>query len=102
MAAPASAAAIASRAISSGVSGRYGLIVGVWIDPVTAQVITTLPRRGILFLPSSTAPIMAEFGLQVVRVFSGGKNAVPFPQFSIEPKITAAAICSKSAACFLV
>src|SRR5437870_5455958 len=48
IAAPASAAAIASRAISSGVSGRCGLIVGVWIDPVTAQVMTTLPRRGML------------------------------------------------------
>jgi len=23
----------------------------VWIDPVTAQVMTTLPRSGILFLP---------------------------------------------------
>src|SRR5438105_15785100 len=53
IAAPASAAAIASRAISSGVSGRCGLIVGVWIEPVTAQVITTLPRRGIF--PSSPA-----------------------------------------------
>src|SRR5713101_4851702 len=55
IAAPASAAAIASRAISSGVSGRYGLIVGVWIDPVTAQVMTTLPRRAIFRLPSPLA-----------------------------------------------
>src|SRR5580700_8695067 len=64
IAAPASAAAIASRAISSGVSGKWGLIVGVWIDPVTAQVMTTLPRSGILFLPPADGddyPIMAEF-----------------------------------------
>ncbi len=38
MAAPASAAAIASAAISSGVTGRWGDIEGVWIEPVTAQV----------------------------------------------------------------
>src|SRR5579862_1434963 len=47
IAAPASAAAIASRATSSGVSGRYGLIVGVWIEPVTAQVMMTLLFNGI-------------------------------------------------------
>src|SRR5215472_3416722 len=51
IAAPASAAAIASRAISSGVSGRYGLIVGVWIEPVTAQVMTTLLFKGMGALP---------------------------------------------------
>ena len=42
MLAPASAAAIAAVAISSGVTGRCGDIDGVWIDPVTAQVTTTL------------------------------------------------------------
>src|SRR3984893_11460242 len=65
IAAPTSAAAIASRAISSGVSGKCGLIVGVWIDPVTAQVMTTLPRRGILFLPPADGhdyPIMTSLG----------------------------------------
>src|SRR5215468_1648323 len=41
IAAPASAASIAWVATSSGVSGRCGLIVGVWIDPVTAQVMMT-------------------------------------------------------------
>src|SRR5208282_1949585 len=45
MAAPASAASIACFATSSGVSGRCGLMVGVWIDPVTAQVMMTLPER---------------------------------------------------------
>src|SRR6185437_12557925 len=45
IAAPASAAPIAWLATSSGVSGRCGLIVGVWIDPVTAQVMMTFPER---------------------------------------------------------
>ena len=42
MAAPASAASIAPAAISSGVIGRCGVIEGVWIEPVTAQVMMTL------------------------------------------------------------
>src|ERR1051326_4259347 len=42
MAAPASAASIDCRAISSGVKGRYGDMVGVWIEPVTAQEMMTL------------------------------------------------------------
>src|SRR4051812_21408314 len=41
IAAPAAAAAILSSAICFGVIGRYGVIVGVWIEPVTAQVIMT-------------------------------------------------------------
>ena len=43
IAAPASAAPIAASAISSGVTGRCGDIEGVWIAPVTAQVMMTLP-----------------------------------------------------------
>src|SRR5713101_7168802 len=43
IAAPACAAPIAPSAISSGVTGRCGDIVGVWIAPVTAQVMMTLP-----------------------------------------------------------
>jgi hypothetical protein len=42
MVAPASAAAIAASAISSGLTGRCGDIDGVWIEPVTAQVMITL------------------------------------------------------------
>ena len=34
-----------SAAICAGVMGRYGDIVGVWIDPVTAQVMMTLLAR---------------------------------------------------------
>ena len=41
IAAPASQAAMAASAISSGVTGRYGDIDGVWIAPVTAQVMMT-------------------------------------------------------------
>src|SRR3989442_14018338 len=43
IAAPACAAPIAASAISSGVTGRYGDMLGVWIEPVTAQVMMTLP-----------------------------------------------------------
>ncbi len=50
--APASAAAIASAAISSGVSGRYSDIVGVWMEPVTAQVMMTLPSFAMAPAPS--------------------------------------------------
>src|SRR6476661_6006918 len=42
MAAPASAAPRAASAICSAVTGRCGDIDGVWIEPVTAQVIMTL------------------------------------------------------------
>src|ERR1043165_9208076 len=50
MAAPASAAAIAASAISSGVIGRYGDMVGVWIEPVTAHVMMTLPCAAAIVL----------------------------------------------------
>src|SRR5258705_907788 len=43
IAAPAFAAPIAPSAISSGVIGRCGDMLGVWIAPVTAQVTMTLP-----------------------------------------------------------
>src|SRR5208283_223995 len=39
MAAPARAAAMADSAISSGVTGRYGDMDGVWMAPVMAQLI---------------------------------------------------------------
>ncbi len=42
IAAPASAAPIACSAIWSGVTGSASDIVGVWIAPVTAQVMMTL------------------------------------------------------------
>src|SRR6185312_6004613 len=42
MAAPASAAPIAASAISLAVMGRCGDMDGVWIEPVTAQVMMTL------------------------------------------------------------
>jgi len=43
IAAPASAAPTAASTISSGVIGKWGDIEGVWIAPVTAQVMITLP-----------------------------------------------------------
>src|SRR5882672_1131329 len=42
IAAPASEAPIAASAISCAVTGRCGDIDGVWIEPVTAQVMMTL------------------------------------------------------------
>src|SRR6266403_649789 len=42
MAAPASAAPNADSAISAAVTGRWGDIDGVWIDPVIAQEMITL------------------------------------------------------------
>src|SRR5260370_351910 len=48
MAAPASAAPIAASAISWAVIGIWGDIDGVWIEPGTARVVTTLRAgRGI-------------------------------------------------------
>src|SRR5580698_2364482 len=42
MAAPASAASMEERAISSGVIGRYSDMLGVWMAPVTAQLMMIL------------------------------------------------------------
>ncbi|MCY1314094.1 hypothetical protein D9M70_646940 [compost metagenome] len=42
MAAPARAAPIALAAMSSGVTGRWGDMDGVWLDPVMAQLMMTL------------------------------------------------------------
>lgn len=42
IATPAAAAAIAASAMSSGATGRWGEIDGVWIALVTAQVMMTL------------------------------------------------------------
>src|ERR1041385_2464976 len=50
MAAPASAASTAASAISCGVTGSAFDIDGVWIAPVTAQVMMTLRLMTALFL----------------------------------------------------
>src|SRR6187551_95082 len=50
-AAPASAAPIAASAISLAVMGRCGDIDGVWIEPVTAQVMMTLRPLAMAFPP---------------------------------------------------
>src|ERR1700693_372985 len=70
MAAPASAAPIAASAISVGVIGRWGDMVGVWIAPVIAQVMMTLldaamndfprPSAGQHRLPPARFVIAAE------------------------------------------
>ena len=60
MAAPASAAPIAASAISCAVIGRCGDIDGVWIEPVTAQVMMTLFLTGHGFTPSVFGPILSN------------------------------------------
>ncbi len=50
MAAPASAASTAASAISCGVTGKAFDIEGVWIAPVTAQVMMTLRLMFFAFL----------------------------------------------------
>ena len=54
MAAPAFAAPITASTICSGVTGRCGDIVGVWIEPVTAHVTITLRSGAIGALPRLT------------------------------------------------
>src|SRR6056297_712762 len=49
MAAPASAAPIAASAISAAVTGRCGDMLGVWIPPVTAQVMMTFRASAMPF-----------------------------------------------------
>src|SRR3954447_13686425 len=60
MAAPASAAPIAASAISSGVTGRCGDMDGVWMAPVTAQVMMTL-----LDLATAFSPVSLNFTLKI-------------------------------------
>src|SRR5438132_10003603 len=74
MAAPASAAATAASAISFGVIGRYGDIDGVWIAPVTAQVMMTLRDALILVSPSSNLVPM----LNLVRILNPARMPNPF------------------------
>src|SRR5687767_8815998 len=69
MAAPASAASMAACAISSGVTGRWGDMEGVWIAPVTAQVMMTL--RGAAMASSS------ELGLRGLVGSKSREQPVP-------------------------
>jgi len=48
IAAPASAAAIDCSAISAGAIGRYSLMLGVWMAPVTAQLMMILAKAFLL------------------------------------------------------
>jgi len=51
---------MAASAISSGVIGRCGDMVGVWMEPVTAQVTITLSRCAAMrLLRVRDAPIVA-------------------------------------------
>src|SRR5262245_55754843 len=72
IAAPASAAPMAASAIWSGVTGKCGDIDGVWIEPVTAHVMTTLLGFA-MFLP----PLLARSLFLVGRHKSDGDVFLP-------------------------
>ena len=60
MAAPASAAPIALSAICAGVMGRCGDMLGVWIEPVMAQLMMTFSAFFNLrpsFVPSAVTAV---------------------------------------------
>ena len=63
MEAPASAAAMASSAISLGVRGKCSDMVGVCIDPVTAQVMMTFPSLAIIVSSLKPVPYLMACGL---------------------------------------
>src|SRR3954466_1658727 len=69
MAAPASAASTAASAISCGVTGSAFDIDGVWIAPVTAQVMMTL-RAMLALFPGS--------GFLLLRCLVRGQRCQPF------------------------
>src|SRR5690348_1909003 len=69
IAAPASAASTAASAISCGVTGNAFDIEGVWIAPVTAQVMMTL-RAMLALFPRS--------GSLLVRCLARGQRCQPF------------------------
>ena len=83
IAAPASAAPIAASAISDGVIGRCGVIVGVWIEPVTAQVMMTFWPAAIFLLRwldvPSCRPRALELGgrRRAVSIRGGGLGRRP-------------------------
>src|SRR5215510_10624429 len=79
--APALAAPIAASAISSGVIGRCGDMVGVWIAPVTAHVMMTLPCAAAIVSSASlherTSPVrILRMKIEIRRVEPGDYKAV--------------------------
>src|SRR5688572_3731504 len=81
-AAPASAAPIAPSAISSGVMGRYGDIEGVWIAPVTAQVMMTFRDSAISVLLCELAFVGRQRHQPPVAPAFAGRATVPRQQFA--------------------
>src|SRR3954469_23539477 len=81
-AAPASAAPIAASAISLAVIGRCGDIEGVWIEPVTAQVMMTFWLLAI-FPPRDAVSIFA--GAQTRPAGERVKSLYRQPSYSSSP-----------------
>jgi hypothetical protein len=67
MLAPASAASIAAVAMSSGVTGRWGDMEGVWIEPVTAQVTITFEFFAISVQRSAMLHIESQPAVCIMR-----------------------------------
>src|SRR5688572_17852623 len=76
IAAPACAAPIAASAISSGVTGRYGDMLGVWIEPVTAQVMMTLPCAAAIVDSRHIHGAASPMKIEIRRVEPGDHKAV--------------------------
>ena len=77
MAAPASAAPMAASAISLAVIGKCGDIDGVWIEPVTAQVMMTL--RPLAMGVEERLKPCAHFKPEVASLNMGSMNFGLFP-----------------------
>src|SRR6185437_11073953 len=77
MAAPASAAPIAASAISLAVTGIAGDIDGVWIEPVTAQVMMTL--FFVAIVPPRCLFVLSR------RTLDGGGRTRPAPDHPPRP-----------------
>src|SRR5688572_1014392 len=76
IAAPACAAPIAPRAISAGVTGRYGDMLGVWIEPVAAQVMMTLPWAAAIVDSRHIHGAASPMKIEIRRVEPGDHKAV--------------------------
>ncbi len=99
MEAPASAAAMDCSAISFGVIGRWGDMLGVWIEPVVAQVMMTLPHAAMLNSPvlasqrssggtffigvAKAAWASASTGLLTTRVDAGFSASLAFGRIGL-------------------
>jgi hypothetical protein len=74
-------------AISSGVTGRWGDIEGVWIDPVMAQVMMVFDFLRKMASLAAWRPKLAALHRPVTRKFAQGAHAsLPqVPETNVKP-----------------